>query len=64
MGPHEGFCRVIPVTNKMALLVIQRKGNGYVQSLQSEIRAIPAQGINDGLALSGGGPGETITIVR
>lgn len=63
MEPNDGFCSAVPVMNHIALLVTQRKGNGYVQVLQCMPRAVPADGHNDGLALSGGGPGETITVI-
>lgn len=62
LGSHGGFCRVVPITVDIALLVTQREGNGYVRLMQAAERVIPCVDNADGIALSGGTSGQQITV--
>jgi len=63
LGAHSGYCRAIPISVTKALLVKQRSGNGYVQLMDAVERVVSTTELAHGIALSGGGPGETITVI-
>lgn len=61
---HGGFCRVVPVTAREAICVVQRDGNGYGGLWTLAERVIPAtRDFAHGIAVSGGAAGEEITVV-
>lgn len=62
LGPHDGFCRVVPISIRKALQVWQESGCGYVRPLLVEERVIPEETLVHGVAITGGKPGEEITI--
>lgn len=67
---HDGFCRLVPISVSKAILIYQANGNGYARYMELEERVVPASGGEaftgvaglDALALTGGGPNETITV--
>lgn len=62
VGFHDGFCRVVPISASQALLVSQVEGNGWVQEMDVAETVIPSETFVHGVAITGGAPGETITI--
>ena len=62
VGSHDGFCRVVPISASQALLVSQVEGNGWVQEMDVAETVIPSETFVHGVAITGGAPGETITI--
>lgn len=63
MGAYGAFCQVVPISTGKALVISGRDGNGYVQLAEAVPTVIPSDTLASGLALSGGGPGEKITVL-
>lgn len=67
---HDGFCRLVPISVSKAILIYQADGNGYARYMELEERVVPSGGGEaftgvaglDALAITGGGPNETITV--
>ncbi len=67
---NSGWCRVVPISVTKAILVYADGGNAYAQYMELAERVEPVTsrvdaelaGYIDGYALSGGGPGDTITV--
>lgn len=62
-GTVDAFVRVVPIGPTRALEVLQRGGCGYVRLLESVDRVIPTHDRFDGVALTGGEAGDTVTVV-
>lgn len=62
LGSHDGFSRVIPISNALAFHVAQIDGGGFARVMGVSQVAVPTVSRAHGVALSGGNPGETITV--
>lgn len=63
VGPFDGFSQVVPLNATYAAMVHQRGGNGYAKILKRVPTALTSDTVVNGLARTGGGPGEKITII-
>lgn len=59
---HDGFCRVVPISQTRAILLWQADGNAYARALQLEERITPSSTLIHGLAVTAGGPGEKVSL--
>lgn len=64
VGEDVCFCKMVPISPKRCILVTERAGNGYARLFGLAERVIPAVGRACGIALSGGGAGEEITVAE
>lgn len=62
-GASEGCAVTVPLSSTYAVLIHQREGNGYAKVLRRVPTALTSDRAVTGLAVTGGGPGEKITLI-
>lgn len=59
---HNGFCRLVPISQTKGILLRKKDGNAWARMMQLEERVVPGQGYIHGLAVTAGDPGQKISV--